>query len=178
MESTRAVLLRTWVLPSLDLVGRFYLGWVFIYAAWGKIVDPYSFAMAIATYDMLPLDMINLMAIALPWLELITGVLLVVGFQTRVMALLVGGMMVMFLVAIVSALARGLSLESCGCFAREAEEAAKDFSIATVWRDVGWLAIAMFIYLAEASRFSLDRFVSSCRRKRAENRSPELAGKE
>lgn len=145
-----------YTLPPLDLIARFYLGGIFIYAAWGKILDPYAFALSIATYQMLPTHVINLMAIALPWLELVAGVLLVVGTLTRPAVLLVNGMMVVFIYAIYSAVTRGLDLGSCGCFA--SEEAAAEISMGTVWRDVWWLAIGIFIQLVkEQSRWGLDR---------------------
>ncbi len=145
-----------YVLPPLDLLARFYLGGIFIYAAWGKILDPYSFALSIATYQMLPTHVINLMAMVLPWLELVTGILLVVGTLTRPAVLLVNGMMVVFIYAIWSAVSRGLDLGSCGCFA--SEEAAAEISMGTVWRDVWWLLIGIFILLVrERSRWGLTR---------------------
>ena len=73
-----------WLIPPLELAARLYLGSIFIYAAWGKILDPYNFAVSIATYQMLPTYLVNIIAVTLPWLELVTGVLLVVGFRTRV----------------------------------------------------------------------------------------------
>jgi len=145
------------VLPPLDLIARFYLGGIFIYAAWDKIIDPYSFALSIATYQMLPTNVVNLMAITLPWLELATGVLLVVGTLTRPAVLLVNGMMVMFIYAIWSAVSRGLDMGSCGCFASEA--AAEEISMGTVWRDVWWLVIGIFILVVnEPNRWGLAGF--------------------
>jgi putative oxidoreductase len=145
-----------YVLPPLDLLARFYLGGIFIYAAWGKILDPYSFALSIATYQMLPTNVVNLMAIALPWLEMVTGVLLVVGTLTRPSVLLINGMMVVFIYAIWSAVSRGLDMGSCGCFASEA--AAEEISMATVWRDVWWLVIGVFILVVnDDNRWGLTR---------------------
>jgi putative oxidoreductase len=147
---------RRFGLPPLDLLARFYLGGIFVYAAWGKVLDPYSFALSIATYQMVPTSVINLMAIALPWLELATGVLLVLGTLTRPSVILINGMMVVFIYAIYSAVDRGLDLGSCGCFA--SEEAAAEISMATVWRDVAWLLIGIFIFFVpERSRWGLTR---------------------
>lgn len=144
------------IVPPLDLLARFYLGGIFIFAAWGKVLDPYSFALVIATYQMLPTNVINLLAITLPWLELATGVLLIVGTLTRPAVILVNGMMVVFICAIYSAVSRGLGLGSCGCFA--SEEAAAEISMGTVWRDVWWLVIGIFIlFVHERARWGVDR---------------------
>lgn len=153
MSGTGKISIPGWVLPALDFAARWYLGGVFIYAAIGKIADPYSFAVTIASYQMLPNSMINLMALVLPWFEVVTGVLLVAGVQSRVQALAINGMLVMFTAAIIWALSKDLKMQ-CGCFA--SEEAAADISIMTVWRDLGWLAIGAFIYVADASRFGVD----------------------
>jgi uncharacterized membrane protein YphA (DoxX/SURF4 family) len=154
-----------WVLPPLDVIARVYLGGVFIYAAWGKIIDPYGFAVAIATYQMMPTYVLNIMAITMPWLELFTGVLLILGIWTRANVILINGMMVMFIIAISVAVYRGLDLGTCGCFA--SEEAAEEISVATIWRDVGWLAIGVFIFFVQRHRWGLDDFWHHLRRKHA-----------
>lgn len=144
---------KQWVWPSLDLAARWYLGAIFIFAAVGKIADPYSFAVSIASYQIIPNALVNLMAIILPWFEIVVGALLVLGIQSRAQALAINGMMVMFTAAIIMALSKDLQMQ-CGCFA--SEEAAADISIMTVWRDLAWLAIGVFIYVANASKFGVD----------------------
>ena len=56
---------------------RLIVGGVFIYASIDKIIDPYSFSKAISSYEFsstLGLSMFdNLLALTLPWLELILG---------------------------------------------------------------------------------------------------------
>lgn len=63
----------------LALCARIFLGAVFIYASIDKIIHPEAFAKAIFNYQILPEALINLTAILLPWLELVMGVLLVLG---------------------------------------------------------------------------------------------------
>jgi len=145
-----------WTIPPLDLIARLYLGGIFIYAAYGKIVDPYGFAVSIATYQMTPTSVVNIMAIFLPWLEIVTGVFLLVGLMTRVQAILINGMMVMFIIAISYAVYRGLDMGSCGCFA--SEEAAEEISTGTIMRDVYWLLIGLFIFFVKTEyRWGIDR---------------------
>lgn len=102
----------------LVLAARLILGAVFIYASLEKIQNPAGFAQAIYNYRMVPESLINIMAIVLPWLELICGVLIIVGVFVRGSALLIGAMLAVFIVALSSAILRGLDI-SCGCFTLE-----------------------------------------------------------
>jgi putative oxidoreductase len=121
----------------------------------------------VATYQILPLYLVNIMAIILPWVELTTGALIVIGWRTRASALLITGMMFMFLVAIIIALAKGLDM-SCGCFASQAMED-DPISILTVLRDSGWLAIPVYVLIFDRSSIGLDGLVSYMRRRRKAN---------
>lgn len=133
---------------------RWYLGGLFLAACLHKIAEPGSFALDVATYDILPLELVNLAAIVLPWVELVAGVMLLVGIRIRVAALLVAGMMTLFLVALVVALARGLDM-SCGCFASQG--AAEDpISWLTVVRDATWLGSAAFVLAFDRGLAGLD----------------------
>ena len=97
---------------------RWYLGGLFLLACLHKVADPGAFALDIATYDVLPLALVNLMALMLPWVELVAALLLLAGLRVRPAALLLCAMMVMFLAALLIALGRGLDM-SCGCFASQ-----------------------------------------------------------
>lgn len=139
----------------LALAARLYLGAVFLLACWHKIVEPGAFALDIATYQILPLALVNPMAIVLPWVELCAGLMLVVGFRTRAAALLVAGMMTVFTVAIVLAVHKGLDM-SCGCFASQG--AVEDpISWRTIARDAGWLVLALYVLTLERRPLGIDR---------------------
>ena len=84
----------------LALPMRLYLGGIFLLACYHKILYPELFAIDVATYQILPTELINLTAVILPWIELFAGLLLVVGFRTRGAVLLINGMMVVFIVAV------------------------------------------------------------------------------
>lgn len=94
---------------------RLALGGVFIYAAASKIYAPDKFAIAISNYRLLPHELVNLAAITVPWVEIVTGLLLILGVWARANALILLGLTIVFLFMISSALARGLNIE-CGCF--------------------------------------------------------------
>jgi uncharacterized membrane protein YphA (DoxX/SURF4 family) len=102
--------------PSLLFLFRLVPAVVFIVAAIPKIQDPVAFGLAAHRYGMLPSGNIQAwFALILPVLELWVGLGLLVGFWTRANALLCSGMLVMFIVALTSAVQRGLNID-CGCF--------------------------------------------------------------
>ena len=94
---------------------RIVIGLVMIAAALGKIGDPGSFAAQIHHYRLIPVGAENLLAIMLPWIELVAGLALVLGPYARSAAWLSAAMMVVFTLAVSLAVARGLDIE-CGCF--------------------------------------------------------------
>jgi putative oxidoreductase len=143
----------------LSLPMRWYLGYVFIYACLHKIAHPGSFALDVATYDILPLALVNLMAVTLPWMELGAGVMLVVGFKSRAAALMVLGMMVMFIVAVAIALYNGLDM-SCGCFASQAAQDEDPISYKTILRDAMWLFLSAYVFVLDRDPIGIDRMLA------------------
>jgi putative oxidoreductase len=98
-----------------DWMLRVVVGGAFVVAGALKVADPATFALAVANYRLLPPELINLVAILLPWVELSAGLFVLAGVWLREAALVITGLTAVFAVAILSALARGLNLE-CGCF--------------------------------------------------------------
>ena len=91
------------------------IGAVFLYAALPKIGDVGSFAKQIHNYRLIPIATENVFAMVLPWIELVAGLALILGIGARSGAVLSAGLMVVFIVAIGQAVARGLDID-CGCF--------------------------------------------------------------
>lgn len=106
------------VFRVLDALARLLLAGVFIYASWTKLDDPGMFAASVANYRMLPPPLVNLVALVLPPVELLSGLALVFTKWSREAALLVFGMMMVFLVGLAQAAVRGLDI-SCGCFGED-----------------------------------------------------------
>ena len=107
------------IMPDwLELLLRFLVGGTFVYASLDKITDPAAFAQAIYHYRMIDGALLHPMALVLPWLELSTGLAMIMGLARRGSALLISLMLLVFMAAIASALARGLDI-SCGCFDTE-----------------------------------------------------------
>ena len=101
----------------LLLIIRIIMGFVFIYAGAEKISDPEAFAISISNYRLLPTAAINFFAITLPWIELVAGILLIFGIAVKENSSILFSMLLVFTIAIVISLFRGLSID-CGCFGK------------------------------------------------------------
>jgi uncharacterized membrane protein YphA (DoxX/SURF4 family) len=112
----------------LALVFRVFVGGFFIYASVSKIPYPAQFAEATANYRLLPYWILNLGAIILPWLELVCGLFLIIGFMSRASAVLIGIMLVMFNIMVLINMYWGAPI-SCGCYD-------------TVGEPIGWRKIS------------------------------------
>lgn len=105
---------------------RLVLGGVFMYASFDKMANPEAFADIIDNYHILPYQLVNALAIFLPWLEFITGLFLVTGKWVKGSLLIYTTLLVIFIIALSQALIRGLDI-SCGCFS------VKPSSTSEVW---------------------------------------------
>ena len=99
----------------LTAILRFIVGGAFVLAGVLKMADPAKFAIDISNYRLLPMELINLVAIVIPGIEVLAGGLVLAGIRLKAAALVITGLTVVFFAVIVSALVRGLNIE-CGCF--------------------------------------------------------------
>jgi hypothetical protein len=126
---------------------RWGLAAVFIYAGTTKLGSPQNFSDSIATFAILPNSFINLMALALPPFEIIAGLAIITGIQRRPAILGLGGLTVIFIIALGTAILRGIPVD-CGCFGSgKPSESGAWVSLA---RDLVLLAVAIAIYLRES----------------------------
>jgi uncharacterized membrane protein YphA (DoxX/SURF4 family) len=128
--------------PNLASAARVVLGCVFIYASLDKIRHPELFAEAVYNYQLAPEMAVNLVAIWLPWLEFLCGVLLVLGLWVRGSILILSGLLLVFLSAIGINLARGLDIH-CGCFTTQGSHS---MTIFTLFRDLSFLFLALYLF--------------------------------
>ena len=96
---------------------RVTIGFLFIYAGAEKISDTEAFAISIYNYRLLPVSTLNFFAITLPWLEIITGILLLFGIAVKENSTIIFSMLLIFTFAIIISRFRGLSID-CGCFGK------------------------------------------------------------
>ena len=128
----------------IALLCRVILGIVLIYASIDKIVHPAEFAKAIGNYNVLPFGLENLLGIVLPVLELLVGICLVLGIMIDGSAIIAGGMMVVFIIAISQALFRGIDID-CGCFKVTVENGGHQVGIRRIIEDFIYLGMALMV---------------------------------
>jgi uncharacterized membrane protein YphA (DoxX/SURF4 family) len=121
-----------------------------------KVGDPAGNVRTVRAYQILPDGLDVVVAHALPTVEILLGLVLLLGLFTRVSAVLFGLLMVVFLIGVVSAWARGLAID-CGCFGTGGpiDPAEVDY-LPVVLRDLTFLAGAAVLAVFPRSRLSLD----------------------
>ena len=134
-----------WISPWLSIRVQLALGAVFLAAAVPKILDPPAFAHRIYNYRLLPGGAVNAAALVLPWVELLAGLALLLGFWKRSAAWITGGLLVLFVAALSVNLARGNPVE-CGCFDVKSQGKPRAELLSemrwTIARDAGLLLLA------------------------------------
>lgn len=94
---------------------RIIMGFVFIYASFDKITDPNSFSQNIHNYGVTPIYLENIIALILPWIELIIGLGLILNIKYEASLNISIALMIAFILLISQAYLRGKSID-CGCF--------------------------------------------------------------
>ncbi len=124
--------------PLVVRASGIVVGLLFVWAALAKVGDVGALATEVHNFRILPVWSENLLAMVLPWIELAAGVSLVVGVRPRSGALVAAGLLAVFVVAILAAMARGLNFE-CGCFGTTA---AGRVGLSILARDLAVLALS------------------------------------
>lgn len=140
----------------IGLVARLVTGGVWLVAGALKLPDPEASVRAVRAYDLLPEAVVPAVGYGLPVVEVIVGFCLIVGMLTRPMAVVSSLLFVAFIIGISAAWARGLQID-CGCFGGGGYAA--DATSKYPWeiaRDVGLLALSLWLVVRPRSRFSLD----------------------
>jgi uncharacterized membrane protein YphA (DoxX/SURF4 family) len=139
----------------IQTAGRWLLAVVLLWAAVSKLAEPTDFLSSVYAYKLpLPRVLLQVVAVVLPWVELLCGLALVANVWRESALLLATGMFGVFILATGQAWARGLDI-SCGCLKLTPfgvpdaaggelafyESAAFAFFRAIVLAGVGWLLL-------------------------------------
>jgi hypothetical protein len=115
---------------------------VFVYAGLVKLGDPRGFAAVISRYGLAPEVLVDPLALGLPVLEVLAGLGLVL--EVRGALGLITGMLAVFAGVLWFGVLAGLEID-CGCFS-PAEQAQQHSLRQALWRDLGLLAVAGWLY--------------------------------
>src|SRR6185436_200717 len=98
------------------MAARLVLGAIFLVAGGMKIVHPADFFSDLLGFRTpIPEMPLRVVAVFLPWLEVLTGVGLILDFWPETVRPLVATLYLVFVVMLSQAVLRGLDL-NCGCF--------------------------------------------------------------
>ncbi len=101
---------------SVQTAIRYLLGLLMLWAAISKLNNPSDFLGSLFAYELpLPEFSLRFIAVVLPFVELICGVLLLANYWTETALITVAGLLMVFLLATGQAVLRDLEI-SCGCF--------------------------------------------------------------
>ncbi len=162
MNPAQPGLLRRMDQTSVPLaLARFLLGGLFIYMGWNKVVDPVDFLKLVRQYQMVPERppiFLNLIAAALPWVEVWCGLLLIAGVALRgaalsILIMLVGFTIVVAMRAVGIHQSQGIPFcdvkFDCGCGAGE------EWICAKIPKNLGMCALSLIILASRSRRFCL-----------------------
>jgi uncharacterized membrane protein YphA (DoxX/SURF4 family) len=138
------------------LAARLVVGGVWIYAGALKLPDPDGSVAAVRAYELLPGESAVTVGHLLPILEVVVGAMLVLGVLVRGAAAVSALLFIAFVVGIISVWSRGIEID-CGCFGGGGYD--PDASSKYPWeiaRDVGLLALSLFLVRLRGSRWALD----------------------
>lgn len=145
------------VADGLGLIARLVLGAVLLVAGALKVTTSEALAKATQAYQVLPHDVAAYVGHSLPIIEVILGLLLVLGLFTRVSAVSSSLLLIAFIIGIAQAWAPGLTID-CGCFGGGGAVSAGETSYLTrILEDLGLLACGLSLSWRPGSSFSLER---------------------
>lgn len=147
------------VLEWVGLLVRLGLAAVWFTSGIAKASDPRETLVAVKAYRLLSTGVAEVVAAGLPYLEIALGVLLLLGLATRLAAVASAVVLLIFIAGVISAAARGLSID-CGCFGGGGTVAAGSTQYAAeILRDVGFGVLAAYLIWRPWTALSVDGLV-------------------
>jgi len=132
------------LLRILHWLSRCILAGIFFYTGYIKIRSPLQFAAVLSGYQLFPDSLILPMTDYFPWIEIALGVLLLIGWKIRYVAIAACALLAAFLTVLTVTYLRGIEA-NCGCFSFDDR-----ISPLTLGRDTLILVPALFLAIRRA----------------------------
>lgn len=145
-----------------SIIERVVLGSVFIFAGVAKIPNIKSLIWEMQQYQLVPASLVPIVSYILPYFEIVLGVLLILGMLPRLAALGSSVLLLAFTIAKVSAMIRGIDLETCPCFGASVALHSTDSLILGIVLFV----LSLHLLIFGKNFFSLDTLISAFRHER------------
>jgi putative oxidoreductase len=94
---------------------KVFLGVIFLLSSVTKVFETAKFMDSIAGYKIVPQMFLYPMALIIPWVQLVCGLLLMLDVYPKSNAFVLSGLLTVYTIAITSAFIRGIDMD-CGCF--------------------------------------------------------------
>jgi len=143
------------------LLCRVLLAGLFLFAAYNKLVGtnaPQIFSSSVTAFMKradgtvaMPDWAVRLTVGVVPWVEVIAGVLLLLGIWTRAAATVLSGLLVVFIALVIQAIVRDLDL-SCGCFGKLSPFCPEKVSWCNVIQNSTMLGLGLVILLTPTAK--------------------------
>jgi uncharacterized membrane protein YphA (DoxX/SURF4 family) len=147
--------------PWVGTTARLGLAAVWLIAGGAKVGDLAESGRAVAAFQLMPVDLARVVGAALPFVEIVLGLLLVAGLAVRLVAAISATLLVVYIGGIAAAWARGLQID-CGCFGGGGQLAAGQSPnyAPDIARDLGFLLLAVFLLTWPRTRAALDNWLT------------------
>ncbi|MFH1050402.1 MAG: MauE/DoxX family redox-associated membrane protein [bacterium] len=139
----------------ISLLFRIILGAIFLIAATSKIADLGGFAKEISNYKIVPDIAVNLMAMSIPWIELVCAIFIIVGIRTKSSVAIIGSLLIVFIFAISIAMLKGLNI-NCGC---HTQVLAEKIGWQKILENAGLLILALYLFYSKAPKFTIENYI-------------------
>lgn len=124
-------------------ITKVFIGLIFVLSGIEKIADPAGFSDAIANYKLIPNFVINFFAISIPWIELVSGILLIFNQYIKENAFIYISLMSIFTIMVLIAVLRGLDID-CGCFGTQNVQAV---GITKIIENLALIILGVYVFI-------------------------------
>jgi uncharacterized membrane protein YphA (DoxX/SURF4 family) len=149
----------TRVKDVIGLIFRLSLAGILGYAGLIKVFEEDGARTAVLAYRIFPVEWSYVLGWALPAVEILLAILLLLGLFTRWAALVSGLLMLAFIVGIASVWVRGYSID-CGCFGGGGDISPEGRTwryTSEILRDLMFAGMAAWLVVRPRSLWSIDR---------------------
>ena len=140
--------------PILLLIFRLIVGFVFLSFGASKIAIADKFANEIGNYSLMPEFSLNFFALILPWIEVVVGIMMILGVRLRANAVISIGLLSVFILAVISAMIRGLDI-NCGCSSTNPQKV----GFPKILENSGLIILSLVIAFFPQSKLSLESYI-------------------
>ena len=166
----------------LPLAIRAFLGIYFLWTGFTKVLDPQLFLKGIKEYNIMPLDppiFMNLTAVALPWLEVICGVALILGLWRRGAAAWLAVMLAIFTPAIFLRALQVMAIENISFFT-VAFDCGCGTGLEITWikllKNTGLFALSALTLMSQSNWLAIDAILAKWKAGQASAQDPAIGG--